>query len=283
MANSKPLVTFVFDDGYETDYTVAKDIFSARGEAASTAVVTGWVNTKDYLSVSQLAGLQEAGWEIMGHTVSHPNLRDLSENQLESELSQSKAALEGWGLHVRNMVYPYNKSNETVRRITAKYYRAGRAGQKMLNSTGSDPYDLKSSSCELSFWHKMSDIKSRIDRAYAEKKWLVLYQHLIDAKIRISDKSGAFVPGEGLSFMPSGAAGKYIEDGWWSIQFVPLSGTPQPGDTVTGLSSGASGKLWEVYYNEREALIEMIEYVHKNYPDMQIVTIDKGLDLLEIR
>jgi hypothetical protein len=62
-----------------------------------------------------------------------------------------------------------------------------------------------------------------------------------------------------------------------------LSGTPQPGDTVTGLASGAYGKLWEVYYNEREALIEMIEYVHKNYPDMQIVTIDKGLDLLEIR
>ncbi|MBI5664931.1 MAG: polysaccharide deacetylase family protein [Nitrospirae bacterium] len=283
MIKSKPLITFVFDDGNETDYTVAKDIFSARGEVASTAVVTGWINTKDYLSVSQLTELQQTGWEIMGHTVSHPNLRDLSESQLEAELSQSKAALEGWGIHVRNMVYPYNKSNETVRRIAAKYYRAGRAGQKMMNSPGSDPYDLKSYSCELSFWHKMDDIKGLIDRAYSEKKWLILYQHLIDAKIRISGKRGVFVPGEMLSFIPSGAAGKYIKDSLWSIQFVPLSGTPQPGDTVTGLSSGASAKLWEVYYNEREALTEMIEYVHKKYPDMQIVTIDKGLDLLEIR
>ncbi len=280
MANSKPLVSFVFDDGDETDYTVARDIFKAKGEVASTAVVTGWVNTENYLSVSQLSELRQDGWEIMSHTVSHPNLRDLSESQIDDELSMSKEALESWGLPVRNLVYPYNKSNKTVEKIAAKYYRAGRAGQKMLNGPDQDRYSLKSFSSELSFRHNMSHIKDHIDQAYAQKKWLILYQHLIDAKIKISDKQGSFMQDEMLMFKPSGASGKIIEDNRWSLVFIPLSGTPQIGDTVTGVSSGASAKLTRKEYNEREAITEMIEYIHSTYPEMRIVTIDQGLDLM---
>jgi len=282
MANSKPLVTFVFDDGNETDYTVARDIFKAQGEVACTAVVTSWVNTKNYLNVSQLHELRQDGWEIMGHTVSHPNLRSLSADQIEDELSRSTAALESWGLSVRNLVYPYNKSNETVRRIAGKYFRAGREGGKQLNAPDLDRYDLKSFSSELSFRHKMSDIKRHIDRAYSEKKWLILYQHLIDAKIKISDRSGPFIMDEQLRFMPSGAIAKVTESGLWSMEFVPLSGDPQIGDTVTGELSGAVARMTEKYYNEREAINEMIEYIHGNYPDMRIVTVDQGLDLMGI-
>jgi len=282
IAKSKPLVTFVFDDGNETDYTVAGDIFKAQGEAACTAVVTGRVNTEGYLSISQLHELRQDGWEIMGHTVSHPNLRGLSESQIEDELSRSKEALEGWGLPVRNMVYPYNKNNETVKRIAGKYYRAAREGGKQLNAPDSDPYDLKSFSSELSFRHKMTDIKRYIDRAWSEKKWLIMYQHLIDAKVKISDRRGSFIKDEQLKFMPSGAIGKFIESGLWSMEFVPLSGAPQIGDVITGESGGASARLSKISYNEREAITEMIEYIHRNYPDMRIVTIDQGLDLMGI-
>jgi peptidoglycan/xylan/chitin deacetylase (PgdA/CDA1 family) len=282
MAKSRPLVTFVFDDGDETDYTVARDIFKAHGEVACTAVVTGWVNKKNYLSVPQIHELRNDGWEIMSHTVSHPNLRDLSESQIEDELSRSKAALESWGLPVRNLVYPYNKGNEKVEKIAAKYYRAGRAGQKMLNGPDQDRYALKSYSSELSFRHEMSDTKHHIDEAYIGKKWLILYQHLIDAKIMISDKSGSFVKDEQLKFMPSGATGKFIESSSWSMEFVPLSGDPQTGDIITGESSGASARMIQKYYNEREAINEMLEYIHRNYPDMLIVTIDQGLDLMGI-
>ncbi len=279
---SEPLVTFVFDDGNETDYTVAKNIFSAQGEVACSAVTTNWINGKGYLTVPQLMELQNAGWEILSHTESHPNLRDLSGSQIETELSQSKAALENWGLNIKNLVYPYNGNNETVKSIAGKYYRSGRDGHKMLNSPDLDRYNLKAFSSELSTRHKIIDIKSQIDRAYSEKKWLILYHHLIDAKIKISDKSGAFIPEERLSFKPSEATGIYIKDNGSVIQFIPLSGSPHIGDIVAGQSSGAVSRLERIYYNEREAIIEMIEYIHKNYPDMRIVTIDKGLDLMGI-
>lgn len=277
-----PLITVVFDDGYETDYTVARDVFKAHGDVACTAIVTGWVNTPDYLTVPQLHKLKEDGWEIMAHTVTHPNLRDLSEGEIEAELSRSKAMLLDWGLPVKSMVYPYNKSNDIVKKVAAKHYRAGRAGQRMFNTENQDPYDLKSFSCERSFRHQMSEIKSYIDRAYAEKKWLILYQHQADARIKIFDKSGSYKKDEQLRFKPSGASGKYIKDNWLGMEFIPLSGTPLEGDVVTGESSGAISKIESIDYNEREALNEMLDYIHKNYPDMQIVTIDKGLDIMGI-
>ncbi|MEW6602043.1 MAG: polysaccharide deacetylase family protein [Nitrospirota bacterium] len=283
MSDSRPLVTFVFDDGHDTDYTVAREIFRAQGEVACTAVTTGWVNTKNYLSVPQLHELSKDGWEIMAHTITHPNLRSLSESEIEHELSGSKEALEGWGLPVRNMVYPYNKSNEMIERIAAKYYRGARAGQKMMNGPDYHRYALKSFSSELSFRHEMKHIKEHIDLAYEEKKWVILYQHMIDAKVGITDRSGPFTEDETLKFEPSGATGKFTESGFWSIVFVPLSGDPRVGDIIVGESSGASAKITKEYYNEKKAITEMIEFIHINYPDMKIVTIDHGLDLMGLR
>jgi peptidoglycan/xylan/chitin deacetylase (PgdA/CDA1 family) len=277
-----PLVSFVFDDGYETDYTVAKDIFSLQGEVACTAVVTNWLNTENYLSVSQLLELQKDGWEILSHTESHPDLKTLSESQIESELSNSKSILENQGLTVKNLVYPFNKTNAIVKKIAAKYYRSGREGDSMLNSYVLDRYELKS----YSLTHDLSKIKSYVDNAYSEKKWLILFHHHIYAKIKISDQKGNFILGEKLFFQPSGAKGKYTASGFvfpgTAIYFAPLSGIPQTNDTITGQTSGATGKLGRVIYNEKEDIKYLIEYIHTNYPEMKIVTIDKGLDLMEI-
>jgi len=226
--------------------------------------------------------LQKDGWEILSHTVSHPKLKNLSKDRIGAELSQSKSTLESWGFNVKNLVYPYNGNNEAVKNIVRKYYRSGRDGHKMLNSSDLDKYDLKSYSNELSTWHRMSAIKSQIDLAYSEKKWLIFQHHRIDARVGISDITGVFIFEERLSFQPSGAVGQYIKGSGFVIQFIPLSGNPKIGDTVTGQSSGATGKLDKVIYNEGAALTEMIEYIHKNYPDMRIVTIDKGLDLMNL-
>lgn len=279
-SKSNPLVTFVFDDGNETDYTVAKDIFSSQGEVACTAVVTNLVNTKNFLSVSQLTELQKDGWEILSHTESHPNLKTLSESQVEAELSNSKSILENLGFTIKNLVYPYNKTNGTVKKIAAKYYRSGRDGGSMLNPYILDRYELKSYSIK----HNLSKMKSYIDNAYSEKTWLIFYHHQIDAKIKISDKNGNLILGEDLFFQPSGAKGKYTANGiafpGTAIYFIPLSGIPHANDTITGQTSGATGKLDRIIYNEKEDIRDIIEYIHKTYPAMQIVTIDKGLDIV---
>ncbi len=75
---SIPLVTFVFDDGNDTDYLVARDIFAEQGAVACSAITTDWINRPGYLTAGQIIGLRDAGWEIMAHTATHPNLRSLS-------------------------------------------------------------------------------------------------------------------------------------------------------------------------------------------------------------
>ncbi len=272
--NSKPLFTFVFDDGNETDYLVARDIFKARGEVACSAIVTDRINTKNYLAASQILDLQNDGWEILSHTKSHPNLRELSGDRIENEMSQSKATLENLGIKVRNLVYPFNMNNELVRNIAGKYYRSARGGRSMPNPYVLDGYELKSYSVK----HNVDKMKTYIDKAYSEKKWLIFYHHGIEGKVEISNKKGAFIPGEILYITPSGAKGGYIKDNGAAMLFVPLSGTPQVNDTIIGQSSGAACNLSKALYNERENIVEIIEYIHNKYPDMHIVTIDEGLN-----
>jgi peptidoglycan/xylan/chitin deacetylase (PgdA/CDA1 family) len=282
ISKSEPIVTFVFDDGNETDYTVAKNIFSAQREAACSAVTTNWINNKDYLTGPQIIELQNAGWEILSHTESHPNLRGLSESQVEAELSKSKTTLEGLGLTVKNLVYPYNKTNASVKKIAEKYYRSAREGGSMLNPYILDRYELKSYSIK----HNLGKMERYIDNAHSDGAWVIFYHHQIDAKIKISDKKNNFISGENLSFQPSGAKGKYSSGGivfpGTAIYFIPLSGIPEVNDTITGQTSRATCKLDRIIYNEKEDINDMIEYIHTKYPDMKIVTIDKGLDLMEI-
>ncbi len=110
-----PLLTFVFDDGFDTDYLVARDVFAEQGVVACSAIATDLIGRTGFLDPGQIIGLRDAGWEIMGHTASHRNLRSLSPAQVEDELFRSKTILEGMGVTVKNLVYPYNKSNEMIR------------------------------------------------------------------------------------------------------------------------------------------------------------------------
>ena len=282
LTGSIPLITFVFDDGNDTDYLVARDIFAEQGAVACSAITTDWINRPGYLTAEQILGLKDAGWEIMAHTATHPNLRSLSPAQIEVELSRSKATLEGMGLGIKNLVYPYNKSNETVRAVARRYYRSGRGGTNTANGADLDLYDLRSYSIK----HDLARVERYIDRAYVGRSWIIFYQHQVDIKVAVAERQGSFVPGEKLLFSPSGAIGRYEPPAWYlffgSLYFIPLSGRPQAGDTITGESSGASARLDRMLYDELAQLSDMLRYVRTTYPDMRIVTIDQGLDILGI-
>ncbi|MCK9417896.1 MAG: polysaccharide deacetylase family protein [Nitrospirae bacterium] len=282
LTGSIPLVTFVFDDGNDTDYLVARDIFAEQGAVACSAITTDWINGPGYMTVAQIIGLKDAGWEIMAHTATHPNLRSLSSAQVEGELSRSKATLEGLGLNIKNLVYPYNKNNEMVRAVARRYYRSGRGGRNAVNGAIVDPYDLKSYSIK----HDLAGMERFIDRAYAGRSWIIFYQHRVDIKVAVEERHGSFIPGEKLMFSPSGAQGRYEPPAWYlffgSLYFVPLSGRPGAGDTIIGESSGASARIDRILYDEWAQIRDMIRYVRTRYPDMRIVTIDQGLDILGI-
>ena len=275
-AGGAPLFSFVFDDGNDTDYLIARKIFLSHKAAMSVAVVTDWINAKGRLTADQVRELQADGFQILSHTESHPRLTSLTEEEADSELAGSKTALSRLGIEPRGLVYPYNMSNGMVRRIARKYYEFARGGGSMLNTDATDRYALHSYSMK----HDIERLRGLIDTAYAEKKWLILYHHQIDVKVWMTENS-RFIPGEEVRFSPSGATGTYKRDIFIWSYFVPLSGTPMEGDTVTGLSSGATGFIHSVIYNERQTLEDVLGYIQTRYPDMRIVTLEQGLKIMD--
>ena len=281
---SIPLVTFVFDDGDDTDFLVGIEDFFGTGGGRLLC---------NYNRSDQYAGPYDSctdkcapGGGVGDHgpygVPSEPE--SLTPVEVEDELLRSKSVLEGMGLTINNMVYPFNKNNKVVRGIAAKYYRSGRGGTNSFNMGTIDPYFLKS----FIIKHDLPLMKRHIDLAYADKSWLIFYQHEIDAKVKLSEEHGVFHQGRNFDASPLPELWPgYTISHWFPfygsyMYLVPFSGLPQPGDTITGASSGATARIDYMMYDELTQLTEMIGYIHKSYPDMRIVTIDQGLDLLGI-
>lgn len=280
---TNPLFTVVFDDGNDTDYLVAKKLFEDQGAVASTAVTTDLIGTPHHLTPGQIGALQDAGWEIMSHTVSHPNLNTLTEFQLDHEMSRSKMLLENMGCTVRNIVYPYNKNNQLVRKVASRYYRSGRGGGSEFNTDTRAPYLLTS----FSLKHDLPRLTGFVDQAYKDNAWLIVYTHEVDAKVKLVEEQGTFIPGETVHLSPSGAIARYTTRHWFPvygahIYVVPLAGTPQSGDQVVGTESGATARINHVIYNDVTVLSKLLTYIRTTYQNMKIVTIDQGLDLLGV-
>jgi peptidoglycan/xylan/chitin deacetylase (PgdA/CDA1 family) len=278
-----PLVSFVFDDGNDTDYLLGLKIFAEKGAVACSAVTTDLISTDYHLTPAQIVALRDAGWEIMSHTVTHPHLGWISEERVDSELKRSKEELERLGVPVDNLVYPFNNNDAAVRKITGRYYRSGRGGETELNDGVPDPFFLKSVRIE----HDLPLMKNYIDRAFAERSWLIFYYHEIDVKSKVTDVSGTFKKGEMVTLSPSGTAARYTTTLWCplygsSMYIVPFSGEPRAGDTVTGATSGATARIDHIRYNDPTLLAAMIDYIKRTYPGMRIVTVDQGLNLLGV-
>lgn len=279
-----PIFTFVFDDGSDTDYLIGKEIFERNGTVACTAISADLLNTPRHLTTAQALALRDAGWEILSHTATHPNLSNLDRMHIENELIQSKQALEALGMNVKNIVYPYNKNNETVRDVTSALYRSGRGGRSMTNRSSLERYELKS----YSFKSNLNKMHYILDKAYEERGWIILYHHQFDAKVIVNGMTGTFQHDEEISFQPSGARGRFDNSLLWvpfygqAVYFTPLSGVPpMPGDMIVGLKSGAVSTVDRMVYNDREDIESLLMYIQSNYPDMRIVTIDQGLDLYD--
>ena len=127
-----------FDDSHQSDYTYAKPILDKYGFKATFFEVCNWVEAgyhdKD-ISVTwqQIAALQQDGMDIESHTMTHPNLNDLSSQaDLNYEIGQSKQCLENHGFNPTIFAYPNGKGsdNPKVVNTVAKYYDLARTDTK---------------------------------------------------------------------------------------------------------------------------------------------------------
>ena len=77
-ARSNGTVVFIYDDGPIEDYTKTYQVHQEFDAPACTAAISGAVGASGRLSAAQLHELEDAGWEIMSHTVNHRALDEVT-------------------------------------------------------------------------------------------------------------------------------------------------------------------------------------------------------------
>lgn len=86
-------IVITFDDGHESNYTLALPILQEFGFKAEFFIATGWTDANYYLKAEQINALYQAGMAIGSHSVSHPYFDDLSDDEIDYELRESRSAL----------------------------------------------------------------------------------------------------------------------------------------------------------------------------------------------
>jgi len=115
---AKPVV-ITFDDGTDDNYLIALPILQKYNLKAIYFIVTDLVGKKGYLNWDQIIELPNRGMEIQSHTHTHGNLSELSEDEIERELSLSKKTLEEkLNNKINVLALPYGRGdNKTVKEI----------------------------------------------------------------------------------------------------------------------------------------------------------------------
>jgi peptidoglycan/xylan/chitin deacetylase (PgdA/CDA1 family) len=117
-APASTVVTLTFDDGDADQYDAAQTM-AEHDLPATFYITTSWIGSDGYLTREQLDAIAEAGHEIGGHTVNHPDLAAIPLAEVEAEVCNGRAVLESWGYPATNFSYPFMRATPEVEQIAA--------------------------------------------------------------------------------------------------------------------------------------------------------------------
>jgi peptidoglycan/xylan/chitin deacetylase (PgdA/CDA1 family) len=120
-------VVFRFDDSLKNTFDVVYPEFQRREWKASIGVITGHVGgmwadgeyrDKPQMTINELRVLRDEGWDLCGHSVTHPRFPELTESEATFETTESRRwILNNLCVLPLTFLYPYGeeKYNHVVR------------------------------------------------------------------------------------------------------------------------------------------------------------------------
>lgn len=137
-------IVLTFDDGCETDLLTAAPLLRELGFSATFYITVSFLDTRGFLSRSQLRRLSDLGFEIGSHSMTHPHLNDLNAQQLRDEIRDSKAALEQiTGRSIEHFSCPGGRWNkDVVEAVRRAGYRSLATSRPAVNPRDSNPFSL---------------------------------------------------------------------------------------------------------------------------------------------
>lgn len=123
------IVSFSFDDNFKS-HMIALGEMKKYGYKGTVGIIVGTLVSKqnNTLSIDDIKLLQQEGWEIASHTMSHKKLTDLNDTQIENELRESQTFFGQHDINATTIIYPFSEIDENVIRKSEKYYLLGRVG-----------------------------------------------------------------------------------------------------------------------------------------------------------
>ena len=150
-------VVLTFDDGYQDLVDEAMPILQDFGFPATAFIVSGlvgktaeWDTTYggEMATLANLGGLREleaAGWNLGGHTRTHPRLNTLDDQTLQTEIAGGKAELEELlGHSVSTFAYPFGINDQRIRACTETAgFQAGFVLDRNPATRNSPPFGIE--------------------------------------------------------------------------------------------------------------------------------------------
>jgi peptidoglycan/xylan/chitin deacetylase (PgdA/CDA1 family) len=126
-SNNNRVVILTFGNAPKSQYTYAKPILDSYGFKASFFVVCDWIDSdKDnsHMTWQDIVTMHNEGYDIQAKSLNHKDLTQLSANELDFEVGESKKCLNDHFIDARVFGTPYGKGwdNSTVIDTIAKYY-----------------------------------------------------------------------------------------------------------------------------------------------------------------
>jgi peptidoglycan/xylan/chitin deacetylase (PgdA/CDA1 family) len=107
----KPVI-ITFDDGSETIYTNALPIMQKYNFTGTAYIVYNYLGTQHYMNPDQIRGLYASGWEIGSHSLSHVDLTEHADRQMD-EIVESRRKLQSrLGVPILSFSYPFGAYDE---------------------------------------------------------------------------------------------------------------------------------------------------------------------------
>jgi peptidoglycan/xylan/chitin deacetylase (PgdA/CDA1 family) len=187
LRNTRPMVSFTFDDFPESAASVGTPILDQYGAKATFYVSGSQVGIRsDHwqgVGADAIVELHRRGHEIACHTFSHVRSTDLDATHLAAEIEENRRYLLGLdpSMRIENFAYPYGLGSVWRKTQLAKTFQSSRGIIPGINSGVVDLQYLRSTPL---INHHIDE--ERIDRAFDtlvnSNGWLIFYGHDVATK-----------------------------------------------------------------------------------------------------
>jgi peptidoglycan/xylan/chitin deacetylase (PgdA/CDA1 family) len=186
-----PAVIFTFDDGGETLYDEAFSYMSGYNMKGVGYLCKDFIGGVGIVTLSEMAEMYSAGWDMANHSVSHTNFTTLTQAQIEAELLNNATYLEnnGFPRAARHVAYPFGDYDaDTLAAMSATDMLTGRnVLSGLLPFPLTDAYELTCFNCHNTI--TLAQAITQIDNTISQNKVIIFLLHNITASPGADDWS----------------------------------------------------------------------------------------------